>query len=109
MELEQKKALTSIERGKMMKLYWTQTNGIVAACGHKLSEHAEPKNNCTDCWVAFFTNHGELTKTANECYKNEGKDVLIALKGVKFTKMFGRYMNTIDNFIKQGDNEQSVR
>ena len=62
--MDTNKQLTSIERGKIMKLYWTQTNGVVAACGHKLGEHAEPKNNCTDCWFAFFQSHGELTQLA---------------------------------------------
>jgi hypothetical protein len=102
--MDTNKELTSTERGKMMNLYWTQRNKEVVACGHKLSEHAEPRNNCTDCWFAFFQMHGEFTQAVEECFQKEGRAVLVAFHGEKLVKQFLRFMGTLATSLK-GANE----
>ena len=104
MELEPKKELNSIERGKLMSLYWTQRNEEVTACGHKWNKNGEPRNNCTDCWFAFFQTHGEFTQLAEKCFKEEGRAALVSFRGEKFVKQFLRFMRTLAVSLK-GANE----
>lgn len=93
------KELSHSEYKAAMRAYFTRRNPTVQACGHKFK--GEPKNNCTECWYAFFQNYGELTKTADEVFQNEGRQALEALKGKKFVKYFIGFMAAVANFVKE--------
>jgi hypothetical protein len=92
---EPKKPLTKAEYKKMMSVYFTQRRDIVEYCGHTFYQYDQPKNNCPYCWFAFFQVNGEVTKTADEVFIREGRDMLIKIRGVKFTKNFLRFMATL--------------
>jgi hypothetical protein len=88
------------------RVYWTVRNPIVQACGHKLKEMAEPKNNCEYCWFTFFNTYGELTKSVDEAFREHGKDFVVNLRGTKFVKNFTRFMSTLSQ-LKEMENGNS--
>lgn len=72
----------------------------VQECAHRFDEEREPRTNCPFCWFAYLSMHGEMVKTADLCFQEEGRDILERVKGKKFTKMFLRFMSTIAQFEK---------
>lgn len=90
------------QQEKKNNRYWvTRQLQRIKECGHKFSAYEEPKTNCEWCWFTFFNSNGELVKTADECFREEGKDVLERIRGKKFTKMFIRFMATVAQFVKE--------
>lgn len=72
-------------------------------CGHKLDLLNEPDHrNCEDCWYHWFNQHGELVKTLIKAHKEEGKELIIGMRGKKFFKMFTRFMATVHAMIEEG-------
>lgn len=83
------------EYKKMMRQFFTVQHKRVAACGHKFTGQ-EPRTNCQFCWFAYFNENGEFTKSLDELWRSpNGKNMLPALRGAKFTKMFLRFMSTV--------------
>lgn len=105
---EQKK-LTPTEIKALYRMYFTVRHQNVEVCGHQFDFAAEqPRHaNCETCWFTFFQVHGELTQTADEIFQKEGQQVLVAMKGKKFVKMFLKFMATVAQMVKE-KNEQSV-
>lgn len=93
MTLRQFKAL----RGK----YFTVRHKRMEPCGHRLDQVTEPRNNCEFCWFAFFQTHGELVQTADKAAMEQGIDFLDKMRGVKWRKMFLRFMSTVAMFKKE--------
>jgi hypothetical protein len=61
----------------------------------------QPKNNCETCWFTFFNTHPQLVEVVDQFYRTKGKGPLIAMRGEKFTKNFGRYMVTLIMTMKE--------
>lgn len=93
MTLRQFRAL----RGK----YFTIRHKRMEPCGHRLDQVTEPRNNCEYCWFAFFQTHGELVQTADKAAMEQGIDFLDRMRGVKWRKMFLRFMSTVAMFKKE--------
>ena len=89
------KPMTLLEHRKMMGKLFTVRRDTVEACGHKFYGELEPKNNCPSCWAAYFFINGETSALADEIYQKEGRDMLIRVRGEKFTKWFVRFMSEI--------------
>lgn len=114
---EEKKPPTRAEYKKMMGMYFTQRRDRVEYCGHKFHPENQPKRNCPWCWFAFFQIHGEVTQTADECFQKDGREMLVRVKGEKFTKNFLRFMETlaymkenkINGFDREVDREMESR
>ena len=83
------------EYKRMMRQFFTVEHKRVKACGHKFTGQ-EPRTNCQYCWFAYFNEHGEFTKSLDELWRSpNGKQMMPALRGAKFTKMFLRFMSTV--------------
>src|SRR5208283_5322638 len=52
-------------RGK----YFTVRHVRLGNCGHLLDMINQPKNNCHECWVAFFSTHPQLVEVAHQFYQ----------------------------------------
>lgn len=81
--------------------YFTVRHKRMDPCGHRLDAMNEPRNNCEFCWFAFFQTHGELVQTADRAYQEQGTDFLDRMRGIKFRKMFLRFMSTMAMFKKE--------
>ena len=92
---------------KFNRLYITRQLKRVRECGHRFDENQEPHNNCEFCWFAFFNMHAELIKQADQCFTEMGKDILERIRGKRFTKMFTRFMSTVEQFMKEKQKEQN--
>src|SRR5271166_2445955 len=53
---------TEREIGQMRRVRLTIVHGTVTACGHKatFSKTKAPKNNCVQCWEAYFMTSVDL-------------------------------------------------
>ncbi len=99
---------TRKEWGKIMRLFFTVERGTLTHCGHKLGivDHRngkvllneEPKNNCQQCWFAYFNENSDMVSTADQCFAQEGIETLIRIRGRKFVKNFTRFMSTMTKF-----------
>jgi hypothetical protein len=68
-------------------------HSVVIACGHKLDlRHFPDHANCWDCWNAFFSVSPEGVASVHQLLLEGGTKALVAMHGVKFTKMFGRFL-----------------
>ena len=76
---------------KLRGKYFTVRH-IRVACGHKLDQINQPKNNCDECWAAFFGTHPQLVEIAHQMYQTQGRNPIVGLRGEKFVKMFERFM-----------------
>lgn len=94
------KELTLSEYKNAMRMFFTYRHQAnVDACGHAFHQGREPRHrNCDYCWFAFFQVHGEVTQTADEVFQKEGREMLVQLKGKKFTEMFVRFMATLAQY-----------
>jgi hypothetical protein len=86
---------------QMMRMHFTVRRARVKSCGHKFNIESDPRNNCDDCWFAYFQNNGQMTKIADECFTEAGRDVLERSRGKKFVRYFLRFMSTIARFQRE--------
>jgi len=86
---------------EMMRIHFTVRRPTVKGCGHKINIEADPRNNCPECWFAYFQNNGKMTQIADECFNEAGRDVLERSRGKKFTRYFLRFMSTIARFQRE--------
>lgn len=107
-EFRVKKPPTLAEYKKAMRVLWTQKHQEVDRCGHKFHPTDAPRNNCDDCWMAYFQIHGEITQLCDEIFKKEGLDTLKRLKGAKYARNFIRFMAGLAQYQKEKV-EQSTR
>ena len=70
-------------------------HATVVACGHKLEAGHFPRNsNCEDCWRALFETSPEGVASVHQLLLSGGTQAVIAVHGAKFTKHFGRYLQS---------------
>ena len=86
---------------EMMRIHFTVRRPTVKSCGHKINIQSDPRNNCADCWFAYFQNNGQMTQIADECFTQAGRDVLERSRGKKFVKFFLMFMSTIARFQRE--------
>lgn len=86
---------------QMMRMHFTVRRATVKTCGHKINIESDPRNNCPECWFAYFNNNGQMTKIADECFTEAGRDVLERSRGKKFVKYFLMFMSTIARFQRE--------
>jgi len=99
----------STEQRQLNKIWVTRRLDHIKECGHKFSAYEEPRTNCEWCWFTFFNTNGELVKTADECFREEGRDILERVRGKKFTKMFLRFMSTVAQFVNEQKGKNEIR
>jgi len=87
--------LTRKQLGQLRRQYLTITHGTVKACEHKarFSKEHDPKNNCIDCWSAYFATSVDLD-FIHTVLTTKGVKALVAMKGNKFTKMFHGFLSS---------------
>jgi hypothetical protein len=96
------KQLTEAQFRLLRGRYFTVRHYTVPECGHKLDMINEPSfRNCEYCWWAFFSSHGELVQVTDEAFQTHGSAFVDRMRGVKYRKMFTRYMSTLAAFQKQ--------
>src|SRR5208337_1364501 len=78
-------------RGK----YFTVKHVRLGVCGHLLDMLNQPRNNCHECWVAFFSTHPQLVEVAHQFYQTQGRRPMVGMRGEKFVRMFERFMATL--------------
>lgn len=85
--------LTRKQLGQLRRQCLTINHGRVRACGHlaRFNKDHDPKNNCIDCWAAFFATNVDLD-LVHAVLTQRGVKALIAMKGTKFTKMFHGFL-----------------
>ncbi len=86
---------------KLRGKYFTVKHPRLTECDHRLDMINEPRYNCENCWFQFFNTHPQLVEVADQFYKTHGKNAMISMRGVKFVKMFGRYMATVIHLMKE--------
>lgn len=85
-------------RGK----YFTVKHPTLTDCGHRLDMINEPNHrNCENCWFQFFNTHPQLVEVSDQFFRTHGKNAMIGMRGLKFVKMFCRYMATIIEFARK--------
>ena len=87
--------LTETQFRALRRQYFTVRHGRCQPCGHRFDVITEPRTNCEHCWFHWLNEHGELIQTADRAYTEQGEKFLIAMRGLKFTKMFLRFMSTL--------------
>ena len=87
--------LTRKQIGQLRRQYLTITHGTVKACGHKatFSRDHDPKNNCVDCWSAFFATSVDLD-FVHTVLTTKGGKALVAMKGTKYVRMFHGFLSS---------------
>jgi hypothetical protein len=87
--------LTRKQLGQLRRQYLTITHGTVKACEHKarFSKDHDPKNNCVDCWSAFFATSVDL-EFVHTVLTTKGGKALVAIKGTKFVRMFHGFLSS---------------
>lgn len=87
--------LTRKQLGQLRRQYMTINHGTVRACGHlaRFSKDHDPKNNCIDCWQAYFVTSVDLD-LIHTVLTQRGVKALIAMKGTRFTKMFHGFLSS---------------
>ena len=79
----------------------------VVACGHALEANHLPKHsNCEDCWMALFETSPEGVASVHQLLLSGGTQAVIAVHGAKFTKHFGRYLQSKLLGLHQKSSEQ---
>ena len=87
--------LTRKQLGQLRRQYLTITHGRVKACDHlaRFSKDHDPKNNCVDCWSAFFATSVDL-EFVHTVLTTKGVKALVAMKGTKFVRMFHGFISS---------------
>ena len=86
---------------------FTVRHPVLEDCGHSLDMINFPKRNCQNCLFNWFNWHEELVRTAHEFYQQYGKERLIAMRGVKFTRAFLMFMSTVQHFLEQQKEQEN--
>ena len=86
--------ISQAEFRELRRSYFTVRHDTVQPCGHKLDRINQPKLNCEFCWFGFYESHPDLVATADRAYQEQGVRFLDKIRGVRFRKMFCRYMCT---------------
>jgi hypothetical protein len=86
---------------EMMRIHFTVRRSTVKSCGHKINIQSDPRNHCYECWFAYFQNNQQMTKIADECFTEAGRDVLERSRGKIFVKYFLMFMSTIARFQRE--------
>jgi hypothetical protein len=90
---------TTLSQFKALRAkYFTVRHKRMEPCGHRLDQINEPRHNCEYCWFAFFQTHGELVQTTDRAYQEQGAAFVDKMRGIKYRKMFLRFMSTIQMF-----------
>ena len=79
--------------GEMRRRFITVVHDTVSSCGHKFRKDAQPKNNCFDCWYAYFklgVNMADIHQQLS--IPKFGVMVVTREYGAKFVKMFRRFL-----------------
>jgi hypothetical protein len=84
-------------RGK----YFTVRHVYLQDCDHKIDMTNQPGNNCQNCWFNWFNTHGKLVDVTHELFKERGKAALVAIRGARYTKMYFRFMSTVQHFLAE--------
>ncbi len=63
---------------------------IVNPCGHSVNETAEPRNNCTVCWNAYFVGNPVTYNGASAALRAFGRNEVMKTRGEKFVKQLER-------------------
>jgi len=101
--LEERKPapLTRKQIGELRRMYITNVNGTVTACGHKdnfskTDKRAGkmPSNNCVECWTAYFMTSVDLEGVHVVLTQKNGVRALTAQRGVKFVKAFHGFLTS---------------
>jgi len=89
-----KQELTRKQLGQLRRQYVTIVHGTVKACGHRarFSATQQPKNNCVDCWEAYFLTSVDL-EGIHVVLTKQGVRALIAQRGTKFVTMFRGFLS----------------
>jgi hypothetical protein len=87
--------ISEAELRVLRRLHFTVRHDRVDLCGHKLDRMNQPTTNCEYCWFVWFNSHGQLVQAVDRAFQEQGKDFVIKLRGVKFLKMFLRFMSTV--------------
>ena len=87
--------LTRKQLGQLRRQYLTITHGRVKACDHlaRFSKDHDPKNNCVDCWSAFFATSVDL-EFVHTVLTTKGVKALVAMRGTKFVRMFHGFISS---------------
>jgi hypothetical protein len=90
--------LTRKQIGQLRRQYITIVHGYVRACGHKAKFNAtkQPKNNCVECWKAFFMTVVDL-EAVHKLLTEQGVKALEAKYGTKFMRNFHGFLSTMLN------------
>jgi hypothetical protein len=83
--------LTPALMKKMRGKYFTVRHPKLA-CSHRLDMINQPKNNCHECWAAFFSTHPQLVEVAHQFYQTQGRGPMVGMRGSKFVKFFEKFM-----------------
>jgi hypothetical protein len=81
---------------------------IPLTCGHKMDLQNQPKTGCETCWWEWLNNHSTLVQTAHEFYQQFGKERLVAMRGKVFTRMFLRFMSTVNHFLEEQKKQEAA-
>lgn len=93
---------------KLRGKYFTVRH-IRMACGHKMDQINQPKNNCDECWAGFFGTHPQLVEIAHQMYQTQGRGAIRGLRGEKFVKMFERFMALMYQELQRRQKEQETQ
>ena len=87
--------LTRKQLGQLRRQYLTTTHGRVKACDHlaRFSKDHDPKNNCVDCWSAYFATSVDLD-FVHTVLTTKGGKALVAMKGTKYVRMFHGFLSS---------------
>jgi hypothetical protein len=87
--------LTPKQIGQLRRQYLTITHGRVKACDHlaRFSKDHDPKNNCVDCWSAYFATSVDL-EFIHTVLTTKGVKALVAMRGTKFVRMFHGFISS---------------
>jgi len=85
--------LTRKQLGQLRRQYVTIVHGTVKACEHKaaFSKDHDPKNNCVDCWSAYFATSVDL-EFVHTVLTTKGVKALVAMKGTKVHQDVPRFL-----------------
>ena len=87
--------LTRKQVGELRRRYLTVHHGRVKACEHlaKFGKDRPPRNNCVECWTAFFMTSVDL-EGVHVILTTQGVRALTAMRGKKFVKMFHGFLTS---------------
>ena len=86
---------TEREIGQMRRVRLTIVHGTVTACGHKatFSKTKAPKNNCVQCWEAYFMTSVDLD-FIHTVLSTKGAKELEKIHGTKYVRMLHGFLSS---------------